>query len=176
MSMIKTRVLVAVLAFSASGLVGLAISESYTDTAVIPVPGDRPTIGFGSTDGVKLGDKITPPAALARALQDVQKYEGAIKQCVKVPLYQHEYDAYTQLAYNIGERAFCESTLVRELNAGRYESACLHIRDFICGPATESTRAKPGAKCYYADRRLRIIPGLVARREREAQLCLKGPA
>jgi GH24 family phage-related lysozyme (muramidase) len=99
-----------------------------------------------------------------------------IKRCVKVPLHQWEYDAVTQLAYNIGEGAFCSSTLVRELNAGRYLEACQHISDFICGPATEATRAKPGAKCYYPDRPRKIIPGLVNRRERERELCMKGPA
>jgi len=35
---------------------------------VIPVKGDVPTIGFGTTTGVKLGDTTTPPKALARAL------------------------------------------------------------------------------------------------------------
>lgn len=169
------RSIVAALAFSASGLVGLAGYEWYTDRAVIPVPGDRPTIGFGTTEGVKIGDTITPPVALARALRDVQKFEGAIKRCVKVPLYQYEYDAYIQLVYNIGEAKFCNSTLVRELNAGRYASACQHIGDFICGPATKETQARPGTKCYYTDRRLRIIPGLVNRREQERRLCLSSP-
>lgn len=122
-----SRVLVAALALSASGLVGLVGYESYTDMAVIPIPGDVPTIGFGTTEGVKMGDKITPPVALERALRDVQKFEGAIKRCVKVPLYQHEYDAFTQLAYNIGEGAFCGSTLVRKLNALDYAGACAEI-------------------------------------------------
>jgi lysozyme len=118
---------IAVLVLSAAGLVGIATHESYTDSAVIPVPGDVPTIGFGTTDGVKMGDKITPPKALARALADVQKYEGAIKQCVKVPLYQYEYDAYTSLAYNIGTGAFCRSTLVAKVNQEDYAGACAQI-------------------------------------------------
>lgn len=60
------------LALSASGLVGIALQEGYSDTAIIPVQGDVPTIGFGTTQGVKLGDKTTPPKALARALKDVK--------------------------------------------------------------------------------------------------------
>lgn len=106
----RQRIGIAGLALSASALVGIVLSEGYSDHAIIPVPGDVPTIGFGTTQGVKIGDKITPPKALARALKDVETYEGAIKQCVKVPLTQSEYDAYVDLAYNIGPGAFCKST------------------------------------------------------------------
>ena len=64
----RARTAVAGLALSAATLVGLALSEGYTDKAVIPVPGDRPTKGFGATfnpDGsaVRLGDTTTPPRA-----------------------------------------------------------------------------------------------------------------
>lgn len=123
-----SRTTLAALTLSASALVGIALSEGFTDRAVIPVPGDVPTIGFGSTEGVKLGDTITVPQALRRALRDVSKYEGAMRQCVNVPLHQHEYDAYISLAYNIGPGAFCKSTLVKKLNAGDYSGACLEIK------------------------------------------------
>ena len=123
----RKRSVIAGIVLSASALVGIALHEGYSDTAIIPVPGDVPTIGFGSTEGVKPGDRITPPKALARALTDVQKYEGAIKRCVTVPLHQHEYDAYVSLAYNIGPGAFCGSTLVKRLNAGDYPGACQQI-------------------------------------------------
>ena len=74
-----------------------------------------------------MGDTITPPKALQRALADVGKFEGALKRCVKVPLFQHEYDAYLSLSYNIGSGAFCGSTLVRKLNAQDYAGACMEI-------------------------------------------------
>ena len=118
---------IASLSLSAAALVGIALHEGYRDTAYTPVPGDVPTLGFGTTEGVKPGDKITPPQALARALTDIQKFEGAIKQCVTVPLHQFEYDAYTSLAYNIGSTAFCSSTLVKRLNAQDYPAACAEI-------------------------------------------------
>lgn len=121
------RASIASLVLSAAALVGIALKEGYTDQAIIPVPGDVPTLGFGTTDGVKLGDRTTPPQALARKLSDVQKFEGAIRQCVRVPLHQHEYDAYVSLAYNIGSSAFCASTLVRLLNQEQYEDACRQI-------------------------------------------------
>lgn len=125
--MTTARNTIAALSLSAAALVGMALHEGYRDTAYIPVPGDVPTIGFGTTDGVKSGDKITPTQALVRALADIQRFEGAIKRCVTVPLHQHEYDAYTSLAYNIGGGAFCSSTLVRVLNQGQYAEACRQI-------------------------------------------------
>lgn len=123
------RVAVAAMGLSAVGLVSLVAHEGYTDRAVRPLPGDVPTVGFGSTtrpDGapVRLGDTTTPPQALARALADVQRFEGALRRCVTVPLHQHEYDSFLSLAYNVGDAAFCRSTLVRRLNAGDYAGAC----------------------------------------------------
>lgn len=141
------------LALSATALVALALSEGYTGKAVQPLPGDKPTIGFGTTDGVRMGDTITPPVALARKLRDVQAFEGAIKQCVSVPLSQGEYDAYVSLAYNIGSRAFCGSTLVRELNAGNYDAACKQILRWDRFKGQQ-------------------IRGLTLRREREYQTCI----
>lgn len=125
----KARIAVAALSLSATGLVGIALHEGYTDRAVRPLPTDVPTVGFGTTkrpDGspVQMGDTVTPPQALARALADVQKFEGALKQCVRVPLHQHEYDAFLSFAYNVGAGAFCNSTMARRLNAGDYAGAC----------------------------------------------------
>jgi lysozyme len=102
---------------------------------------------------VKLGDTITPPKAVTRALQDVAKYEGAVKQCVTVPLHQHEYDAALQISYNIGPTAFCNSTIVKRFNAGDYAGAC---DAFLMWN-------KAGGK---------VIRGLVVRREAERKLCL----
>jgi lysozyme len=144
---------IAALALSASAFVGLAVHEGYSDRAYTPVPGDVPTIGFGTTEGVKMGDRITPPQALVRALQDVQKFEGALKKCVKVPLHQHEYDAYMSLTYNIGHGAFCGSTLVRRLNAQQYTEACSEILKW------DKFKGQP-------------LRGLTIRREKEYQQCI----
>ncbi len=147
------RIQIAGLTLSASALVGLALSEGYTDKAVQPLPGDKWTVGFGTTDGVKSGDTITPQKALERKLRDVQKFEGAIKQCVKVPLTQNEYDAYSQLSYNIGSGAFCRSTLVRKANDYDYAGACAEILRW------DRFNGKP-------------IKGLTDRRKREYELCI----
>lgn len=156
-----SRRLLATLALSAAGLVGIALHEGYTDRAVIPIPGDVPTIGFGTTSGVKPGDRITPPAAIARALRDVQQYEGALRQCVTVPLHQGEYDAFVSLAYNIGPAAFCGSTLVRLLNVGDYPGACEQILRWRRAAGRDC--ANPANRCM----------GLWHRRQAEHKQCVE---
>ena len=152
----KPRVVLAGLSLSAVALVALVSHEGYTDRPVQPLPGDKLTIGFGTTDGVKATDRTTPTKALVRALQDVQKFEGALKQCVTVPLHQHEYDAYISLSYNIGATAFCGSTLVRKLNAGDYPGACAEILRW------NRFRGEP-------------VRGLTLRRQAEFKTCMGEP-
>ena len=149
------RTQLASLTLSAAALVGIALHEGYSDKAYIPVPGDVPTIGFGTTQGVKPGDTITPPKALQRAFQDVQQFEGALKSCVTAPLHQHEYDAYISLSYNIGQTAFCSSTLARKLNAQDYEGACRQILRW------DRFKGQP-------------LPGLTKRRQDEFKRCMGG--
>lgn len=120
----SVRIAIAALTLSAAGFVATLGNEGYTNNAVIPVIGDVPTIGFGTTTGVRMGDKTDPVKAVALAMRDITKFEGAVKSCVHVPLYQHEYDAYLRLAYNIGPTAFCGSTLVVKANNLDYAGAC----------------------------------------------------
>lgn len=158
--MIDRRPLVA-LALSAAALVGLVSQEGYTDHAVIPVKGDVPTLGFGSTEGVKIGDTTTPPKALARAMTDIGRFEGALRRCVTVPLHQWEYDAYVGLSYNIGPTAFCGSTLVKKLNGGDYAGACAEILRW--------TRFQ-GKDCA-ARENTHLCGGLATRRQAEYRQC-----
>lgn len=151
--MSKIRFAIAGLSLSAAGLLGILNYEGFSDTAYIPVPGDVPTIGFGSTKGVKLGDTITPEKAIERTYRDIRNTESAIHKCVHVPLSASEYDAFTSLAYNIGSSAFCSSTLVKKLNAGDYEGACAEIKRWV----------------YVKGQ---IVPGLVNRREKEYRMCM----
>jgi lysozyme len=138
---------------SAAVLVGIALEEGFTSKAVIPVPGDVPTIGFGTTEGVKKGDVITPEKALVRLLQDADKFSEGVKKCANVPLYQHEYDAYVSLSYNIGTGAFCNSTLVKKLKVYDYAGACKEILRW------DKFKGEP-------------LKGLTHRRQREYKLCM----
>lgn len=126
--MIK-RMAVSSLVVGAALLVGITKYEGFPLEAVIPVRGDVPTIGPGRTEGVKIGDKTEPVRELVYLLNNLEgKYAAAVRRCVTVPLYQHEFDAYVSLTYNIGVGAFCGSTLVKLLNQERYSEACEQIK------------------------------------------------
>lgn len=122
------RVNIAALVLSAASLTGIAVHEGYRDRAYIPVAGDRPTLGFGDAQGVKLGDKTDPIRALIRLNQQAETFQQEMRQCIgNVPLYQHEWDAYVSLTFNIGSGAFCRSTLVKLLQQQNYTAACAQI-------------------------------------------------
>ena len=98
------------------------------------------------------GDTITVPKALERLMRDVGVAESAIGRCVKVPLSQSEYDAFTSFAFNAGGEAFCSSTLVKKLNAGDYDGACKELERWV----------------FVQKKR---VEGLANRREDEYKLC-----
>lgn len=148
----KTRIGIASLALSATALVGIAGFESYRSAAYRDAAG-VPTIGYGETKNVKIGQKTTPERALVQLLASANKHADDIRQCISVPLYQHEFDAYVSLAYNIGAKNFCGSTLVRKLNAGDYSGACEQIKRWN----------KAGGK---------VLSGLTRRREKEYRMCM----
>lgn len=148
-----SRTLVASLALSAAGLVGIAnwerfVPRTYNDAVGVP------TIGYGTTEGVQPGQTITPERALVKLLDHVDKDSAAaVRRCVTVPLYQHEFDAYVSLTYNIGSSNFCNSTLVKLLNQGQYVQACDQILRWD----------KAGG---------RVLRGLTLRRQAERRICL----
>jgi lysozyme len=153
-----SRTQVSALAVSAAALVSIALHESYRDAGYTPVPGDAPTIGFGHTGpGVQIGQKITVERGLVLLLADADKHAQAVRRCTPVPMYQHEFDAYTSLTYNIGASAFCGSTIAKRLRAGDYKGACEGIL------AWDKFKGKP-------------LRGLTARRQAEYQLCVTDPA
>lgn len=122
------RTSIAALMLSAASLTGIAIHEGYRDRAYIPVAGDKPTLGFGDAQGVKLGDKTDPIRALIRLNQQADTFQQEMKKCVgDVPLHQYEWDAYVSLTFNIGSGAFCKSTLVKKLQQQDYVGACTQI-------------------------------------------------
>ena len=158
--MMTQRTQAGALVLSVAALASIAGYEGYRSTAYIPVPGDVPTIGHGTTryeDGsaVKMGDRVTPERAQVLLRNDASTFERAVKRCAPVPMHPHEYDAFVSLAYNIGESAFCKSTLVRKLNAGDYAGACREILKW------DKFKGQP-------------LRGLTLRRQDEYQKCIGG--
>lgn len=130
------RILVVSMSLSALGLVGMAVKENYTDTAVIPTLGDRPTMGFGSTfhvDGspVRMGDTTTPVRALITAQAHISREEERFRASLPgVKMFQGEYDLYMDWVYQYGTGAWQTSGMRRALLAGDYLAACNALLDY----------------------------------------------
>ena len=140
------------LALSASALVGIAVHEGYIGQTYLDAIG-VPTLGFGTTGGVKPGDKTDPVRALIRLNADAEAIQRELRACIgDVPMYQHEWDAVSSWAYNVGGHAACGSTLVRKLRARDYAGACAELDRWVFAGG-------------------RKLPGLVARRAQERALC-----
>jgi len=151
----RPRTLVAALLITVSGIIGVAQMEGFKGDAYLDSVG-VPTIGFGSTEGVKMGDKIDPIRALVRLQADAESHASEIRACIgDVPLYQHEWDAYVSLSYNIGSGAFCRSTLLKKLKVMDYAGACREINRWV----------------YAGGKR---VKGLENRRASEYSMCVGG--
>jgi lysozyme len=97
--------------------------EAKRLSAYIPRPGDVPTIGYGHTRGVKMGDVCTDEQAVAWLQEDYVICEKDVNDHVNIPLTQGEFDALVDFCFNLGGRSLNNSTLLRLLNAGEYKLA-----------------------------------------------------
>lgn len=124
--------------------------EQFRPTAYLPTPRDVPTIGYGHTRGVRMGDTCTMPQGENWLMEDTAEAAAAVNRLVTVPLSQHQFDAVVSLCFNIGVSQFAASTLVQKLNAGDYEGAASQF-------------------AVWRKQRGRVLQGLVVRRAAEAQ-------
>jgi GH24 family phage-related lysozyme (muramidase) len=133
---VNPRLLVAGLSLSAIGFLGLVTHEGYTDRAIVPTQGDRPTVGFGSTlhetgAPVRLGDTTTPVRALIKAQAHIGKEEAVFRDSLPgVALHQGEYDLYMDFVYQYGTPAWLRSGMRTQLLAGHYPQACNALLDY----------------------------------------------
>lgn len=82
-----------------------------------------PTIGYGHTKDVALGDTCSPEQAEEWLIEDCADAEKCINGAVTVPLTQHEFDALVSFVFNLGCGNFRKSTLLRRLNESDYDAA-----------------------------------------------------
>ena len=109
---------------SANGLSFLKKSEGFRSHSYLDVAG-IPTIGYGHRvlPGEAFAEEISEAQAAALLTHDVRQAESAVKRLVKVELAQSQFDALVDFVYNLGPRRLEASTLLRELNLGRYGAA-----------------------------------------------------
>lgn len=138
------------------GAKGLALIKEFEglrlDAYPDPATGGEPiTIGYGSTGGYKLGQRITEAEAEALLRHDLQRFERAVSGMVTREPTQNQFDAMVSLAFNVGEGNLKSSTLLKLHNAG----------DFA-GAQGQFVRWNKAAG--------KVMAGLTRRREAEARL------
>lgn len=87
--------------------------------------GDPWTIGFGATgEGIRKGVVWTQQQADERLRADVMRFGKGVAAAIgDAPTTQQQFDAMLSWAYNIGLKAFGDSTLLRLHKAGNYTLA-----------------------------------------------------
>lgn len=128
--------------------------EAYLDLVGVP------TVCYGETKGVTLGDTYTKAQCDAMFSRELLAYRDGLRSAFtsdtlasRLPLERDV--AYTSLAYNVGVSGTAKSTAVRRLNQANIAGACDAIGWWN----------KAGG---------RIVRGLVNRRIKETNLCLRG--
>ena len=99
---------------------------------------------------------FTDEQCLVQLQTDLVKHAAAL-ECIKRPLTDGQRVAFVSFAFNVGNDAFCRSTLVRKANAGDIDGACAEL-----------------SRWTYAGGKQ--LPGLIKRRAAERQLCEAGLA
>lgn len=119
--------------------------EAYLDPVGIP------TIGYGHTKGVKMGQKITEGQAGQFLIEDLTIAEKEVNRH-KLNINQNQFDALVSFTFNLGIGSFRNSTLLK-----RIKVSPLH-----------PDIAYQFNRWVYADGK--VLPGLVKRRAEEARL------
>jgi len=123
--------------------------NAYLDACGIP------TIGWGHTKGVKLGQTITKDQAVNFLREDLQTAENAVnKQGLNIT--QNQFDALVSFVFNVGVGNFQKSTLLRKMKANPNDPAIRY----------EFSRWKFGTVNGIKT----VLGGLVKRRKDEADL------
>ena len=95
---------------------------AYRDAAGVP------TIGYGHTKGVRMGDRISEDWARRLLRQDVAEVERQVK-AMRVASSEGQLDALVSFAFNMGIGRLQRSTLLRRIRDGDSQEAI--VREFM---------------------------------------------
>lgn len=115
-------------------------------------PAGVPTIGWGHTKGVKMGQIITIQEATKMLYEDVLVCENAVNRLVKVKLSQGRFDALVDFVFNLGSGNLASSTLLKLINKNPND------------PAIKAQFMR------WVHSGSQVLGGLVIRREKEVEL------
>lgn len=85
--------------------------EAYEDAAGVP------TIGYGHTKDVRMGDRITAYWAKEMLREDIEAAEWQVKE-LNVAHNEAQLDALTSFVFNLGIERLKESTLLKVIREG----------------------------------------------------------
>ena len=148
-----------------------AIALALATALAVPMEGLRqyayrdpvgiPTVCFGSTQGVKMGDFRTVPECKALLTKEMINVIETVDRC-RPGLPPEVLAAFSDAAYNVGPHIACDgsrSTAARMLMSNDLAGACRQVprwnRARVAGVSVE-------------------LPGLTKRRATEMELCLRG--
>lgn len=96
------------------------------------------TVGWGNltdgkkscaSQGISIGKTISLQEAEDLFSTDKAEHEDIVKDAIRAPLYQHEFDALCSLAFNIGRIAKKAPSLCRKINDGDYKGGASEFLD-----------------------------------------------
>ena len=114
-------------------------------------PSGVPTIGYGHTYNVKMGDRITEEQAEMLLIGDLIVAETEVNR-YGLDLTQNQFDALVSFVFNVGVGNFRRSTLLKRLKAN----------------PNDPDIANQFKRWVYGNGK--VLPGLVRRRNDEAKL------
>lgn len=114
--------------FSTAGMELLKRSEGFRNRVYLDVAG-FPTIGYGHRllHPESFPNGITELQASNLLASDVRDAEQAVERLVKVQLSQGQFDALVDFSFNLGAGRLAASTLLKSLNAGRFDEAAQEL-------------------------------------------------
>lgn len=142
----------------ARGLVAVAVAvggfEGLRTVAYLD-PVGIPTACFGETRGVRMGQAYTVEQCESMLAERVVEFDDAVTACLGFAPAPGPRAAFVSFAYNVGEGAFCRSTLARLAREGDMAGACAELERWVYAKGIR-------------------LPGLVKRRAEERAMCERG--
>ena len=93
--------------------------EAYKDAVGVP------TIGYGHTRNVRMGDRITNWYAKDLLTEDIAYFEDKVKE-LNVAKTEGQLDALVSFAFNLGIDRLAKSTLIKVIRQGGSKSQIKH--------------------------------------------------
>ena len=153
--MSKQRLIAAIGAGAAALVVPLVMQYEGTIPKTYRDPVGILTACTGHTGPeLRMGQTFTRQQCEDMLFSDLEKHATAL-DCVKRPLTDGQKAAFLSFAFNVGNGAFCKSTMVRKANAGDMPGACAELSRWVYAGGKQ-------------------LSGLVKRRAAEREMCENG--